>query len=325
MIDRTTAYLPSGLALPVITIKGAADGPHLTVISGVHGAEYCSVAAVQRFVDTLDTKTLAGRVTAVPIANPTSFWQRTPFVTPEDGKNLNRVFPGDANGTFAEKLALELFERFVLGSDYLVHVHGGSTMEYVEPFVGYDVVEVADVSEHVEHESRELALAYGIRFVLRSERVGSRGSPTMLRTAAAEAGIPALLTEAGDQGFLNPQAVDLHVRGLRRLLVRVGMLSGQKPGPEGEHVIARSFVPVRAPCDGWWEPSISVGRAVRLGDPVGGLYDLFGSEIDRVMAPIDGICLVLMTSPAAPRDSALAYIAAELETRDGTPFVLDAL
>lgn len=304
--------LGRGVEVPCIRVAGAADGPHVTVVSGVHGAEYCSIAGVRELMRGLEPGRLAGQVTAVTVASPTSFWSRLPFVTPEDGKNLNRVFPGDPGGTFADALAYELFERFVRGSDYLVHVHGGSTMEYVEPFVGYDTGRAADVSAEVEQESRALALAYGLRYVLRSERVGPRGSPTMLRTAAAEAGIPALLTEAGDQGLLERRAVDLHVRGLTGVLRRLAMLPGGPPEPEWDAVFVNSFVPVPAARDGWWEPLVSIGASVARGDDLGGVFDLFGHELERVRAPVDGVCLVLTTSPAAASGSVLLYLGTDL-------------
>jgi predicted deacylase len=313
MIELTTVRLGNDLEIPCLRGVGASDGPHVTLISGVHGAEYCSVAGVRQFAAALDARELSGRVTALPVVNPTAFWTRTPFVTPEDGKNLNRVFPGNAEGTFSESLAHELFERFVRGSDYVVHVHGGSTLEYVEPFVGYDGADVADVSPEVERASRELALAYGLKYVLRSERVGSRGSPTMLRTAAAEAGIPSLLTEAGDQGFLDESDIELHRRGLRRVLERLGMLPASDGAAVAGQTLVRSFVAVRAEGEAWWEPAVSIGAEVEAGAELGTLYDLFGAEIARVRAPVDGACLVLTTSPAAAEGSVLAYLGTDLE------------
>jgi predicted deacylase len=139
----------------------------------------------------------------------------------------------------------------------------------------------------------------------------------MLRTAAAEAGIPALLTEAGDQGLLDERAVELHVRGLQRLLRQAGMVPGGAPQPQTEPVLVRSFVPARAERDGWWEPIISIGEAVRRGDPIGTLSDPFGDDALQVTAPVDGVCLVLTTSPATPCDSALAYFGTRLAGAGG--------
>jgi predicted deacylase len=138
----------------------------------------------------------------------------------------------------------------------------------------------------------------------------------MLRTAAAEAGIPSLLTEAGDQGFLDESDVALHARGLRRVLEQLEMLPGSGTEAVVEQTVVHSFVPVRADRDAWWEPAAWIGESVDEGDELGTLYDLFGAEVARVLAPVAGVCLVLTTSPAAAEGSVLAYLGADLEPVD---------
>jgi predicted deacylase len=83
------------LAVPFVEITGSADGPTLTVLAGMHGCEYASMAGVRRWLGDLAVRNLRGRVRAVPVLNVTAFAARSPFVVPEDGKNLNRCFPGD--------------------------------------------------------------------------------------------------------------------------------------------------------------------------------------------------------------------------------------
>ena len=83
--------------------------PLLTVIAGVHGCEYVPMAAVREWTRGLEQRELRGRVRAVPVLNVTAFRARSPFVVPEDGKNLNRCFPGDPAGTLAERLAYAAF------------------------------------------------------------------------------------------------------------------------------------------------------------------------------------------------------------------------
>src|ERR1700758_3090421 len=93
--------LLSGLELPCFDATGARDGPHLCLLGGIHGGEYSSISAVVRFMNALDTSELSGRITAVPIVSRPSFRARSPFVVPQDGKNLNRCFPGSNDGTFS--------------------------------------------------------------------------------------------------------------------------------------------------------------------------------------------------------------------------------
>src|SRR5205823_125747 len=54
MIERRT-FVFNDLEHPAFEATGAHDGPRLSLIAGVHGCEYSSIAAVMRFVNELDT------------------------------------------------------------------------------------------------------------------------------------------------------------------------------------------------------------------------------------------------------------------------------
>src|ERR1700745_2313097 len=124
----------AGLPVPYVEVTGAADGPTLTVIAGVHGCEYASMDGVRRWLRQLETgpeagspdgRGLRGGIRAVPVLNVTAFAARSPFVVPEDGKNLNRSFPGDPAGTLAERLAYDAFTQLITGSDAYIDAHCG--------------------------------------------------------------------------------------------------------------------------------------------------------------------------------------------------------
>ncbi len=179
----------AGLEVPVIELAGAGDGPRLTVLAGVHGCEYASMAAVRRWARGLEDRDLRGRVVAVPVLNLPAFRARSPFVVPDDGKNLNRCFPGDPAGTLADRLAHATFTRLISGSDALVDVHAGDMVEALEPFALYD-------AGPAEVRARELATAYGLGYVVRSEPGPGRAVGGSTSAAAAEAGIPAIIATA---------------------------------------------------------------------------------------------------------------------------------
>ena len=100
-IKRYTADF-AGLEVPVIEVTGAGPGQRLSVIAGVHGCEYASMAGARRWANDLQGRALRGTVTVVPVVNVPAFRARSPFIVPEDGKNLNRCFPGSFGGTLAE-------------------------------------------------------------------------------------------------------------------------------------------------------------------------------------------------------------------------------
>jgi len=293
------------LELPCIEVTGALDGPRLCLIAGIHGCEYSSVAAVRHFARGLDPERLAGSVTAVPIVNLPSFWARSPFVTPADGKNLNRCFPGSSEGTYSEVLAHEVFERLIAPSDYLVDLHGGDMVEALEPFALYD-------ASPVEDTAREMAMAFGFPYVVRLERLGAPVSGTT-SAAAAAAGIPAVIAEAGGRGLLEEAAVDLFVRGLENVLRRLGMLDGEPAAsPPGMRSVAR-FVWLRSRAAGWWEPAVRAGSEVGTGALLGTVSDLYGDTIEEVHAPESGVLLFVTTSPAVDADGLLLGLGAGVE------------
>jgi len=293
------------LELPCVEVRGDRDGPRLCLIAGIHGCEYSSIAAVRRFVRGLDPARLAGSVAAVPIVNLPSFWARSPFVTPADGKNLNRCFPGRPEGTYSEVLAHEVFERLIAPSDYLADLHGGDMVEELEPFSLYD-------ASPVEDTAREMAIAFGLPYVVRLERAGAPVSGTT-SAAAAAAGIPAVIAEAGGRGLVEEAVVELFVRGLENVLRRVGMLEGDpEPPPAGMRSVAR-FVWLRSGAAGWWEPVEGAGAAVEAGALLGTVSDLYGDTIEEVRAPESGVLLFVTTSPAVDTEGLLLGLGAGIE------------
>src|SRR5215471_12947525 len=67
-VQRRTLGL-AGYDVPVVELTGAADGPRLTVLAGVHGCEYAPMAAVRRWTRALAQRELRGTVRAVPVLN----------------------------------------------------------------------------------------------------------------------------------------------------------------------------------------------------------------------------------------------------------------
>src|SRR5579885_3256531 len=178
----------AGLEWPYFAISGASDGPTLCLIAGIHGAEYPPIDAVMRFCRDLDPATLRGRVIGVPVINLPAFWERTPFVCPRDGKNPNRVFPGDANGTFSEALAYHLFETVIRRGDYLLDLHCGDLVEDLAPF---SIVQETG-NERVDRASLEMADTFALSYTIVQPHGGGPIAGTT-NAAAAYAGIPAII------------------------------------------------------------------------------------------------------------------------------------
>jgi len=292
----------AGVQWPVFEARGERDGPRLTLMAGIHGCEYPAIAAVRTFMRGLDTSALAGSILAVPIASPTSFHGRSAFVVPEDGKNLNRTFPGQADGSFTDALADHIFRTFILGSDLLIDLHGGDLFEALEPFAIYDD------SPQREMAGR-LARAFGLPYVICQRGSDLKG---MTSVAAADAGIPAIIAEVGGCGLLEPSAVQMHLTGLANALRAAGMLEGPVEEPAGTQHLSEDFRWMRCENAGWWQSDVAVGTMVSAGQRLGAILDPFGDELEEIVAPLDGAIGFLTSSPAVGSDGLLLAIAGEL-------------
>jgi uncharacterized protein len=308
VIERRTIVFPhpllAGVEHPAFEARGAQDGPRVTLIGGIHGCEYSSIAAVTRFMNELDSTELRGSVTAVPVVSMLSFVRRSPFVVPEDGKNLNRCFPGSYDGTYTDVLARSIYDELIAPADVLLDLHGGDMVEGLEPFAIYE-------ASPVEDRAHAIAVAFGLPYVVREERQEG-GLGGMTSSAAAQAGIPAIIAEAGGRGQLEEGAVQLLVRGVRNVLRSLEMLSGPvEPRPADQRTVG-SFVWLRCERAGWWDAVVDAGDSVRDGQVLGRVRDLWGDVHQEIRAPRDGVVLFITTSPAVSDDGLLLGLGADL-------------
>lgn len=304
MISQHVLSIPGpdgpGIDVPYFEIVGTKPGPHLTVIAGIHGAEYSSIAAARQFVAEIDDQEVIGRITVMPIVNILAFWARSPFVIPVDNQNLNRAFPGKEDGSFTEVYAFHIFEKIIKGSDYLLDMHAGDIPEALEPFSIFE-------ESPVEEKSLWMAKAYGIRHIVRQRAAGLVVAGSTSATASA-IGIPAFIAESGENGILDPAAVKLHLEGVRNLARTLGVLMGE-PWSAREHISYDGWNWLRAERAGWWQPAHKAGTDVKAGDLLGTLSDPWGESFAEIRAPQDGTVLFQTSSPAVIEGGILVGLA----------------
>src|SRR5438067_12873198 len=270
----------AGIEHPAFEARGARDGPHVALIAGVHGCEYSSIASVIRFMNELEIDELAGSITAVPGVSMQPFEHPSPFVVPEDGKNLNRCFPGTYDGTYTDALGRSIFDELIAPADYLIDLHGGDLVEALEPFAIYD-------ASPVEERARALAIAFGLPYVVREDPAD--GLAGMTCSAAAPAGIPADSTEAGGCGLLDPGAVEMLVEGTRNALRSLEMLPGPVRPPRADMRLVGAFDWLRCRSAGFWEAAVDAGDEVGDGQLLGRMKTLHGGVEEEGQAARDGV------------------------------------
>lgn len=288
----------STVSLPVAISHGSAPGPVLAVTAGIHGGEYVPIVAVRQFIRDLDPARMRGTVVACLLSSPAAFGERSAFVNPLDGRNLNRSFPGDPRGGPTARLASWLWENMLARADYYVDCHCGDLPEALDPFTSVSPGPDGVIGE----QSRALADCFDVARLIVSRTDGSTVSE------AALAGIPAVLVEVGGEGRWSQAEAEVQRRGLRR----VAALAGLVPSDEG----ARPHLPlfedaadVLAERPGLWFPEVPVGTFVSNGTRLGRLEDAFGDVVQEILAPVSGVLSYGLSSLAAAEGDLLAALA----------------
>ena len=295
--EKKTGFLKagdSGYDLPVTAICGG-EGKTALVTAGIHNAEYAGIQAAMELARELQPGMLRGTVLIVPLVNVSGFSRRTMSMVYEDGKNLNREFPGRADGTTAEQIchavAAELFSK----TDYYIDLHSGDGYEEMHPYAYY----VGPAEEKVRELSFQMASRARVNYLVESQCT-TKGAYNY----ASASGIPSVLIERGGLGVWSRENVDLDKGDVRRILAFLGILK-ETPGEDtlaGEQLVLRQVIYEHAPETGCWYPAFHAGDLFRKGELLGEIRDYFGNTVYRCRARTDGVILYQTASLAVLKD-----------------------
>jgi predicted deacylase len=279
--------------IPYTVIHGVKPGPVLALIAGIHAYEYPPILASYRLKSMVDPGSLRGTLILVHIANMPSFKKRTLYFVPEDWKNLNRVFPGDREGTMSQRIAAVLNDEVIGRASAVIDMHCGDGCEALIPYTYWMI----SGHEDLDARTRELALAFGLPHIIIDDTRGHdlRTSKYCGNTALLR-GKLAITTEAGYLGRTDEESVDLNVRGALSVMRHLGLLEG-RPEPVAEPVWIDRYEVVNSKWSGVWTPRVSMGAFVRGGEIVGTVRDYLGEWKEDVRAPFTGILLYIVGTP----------------------------
>lgn len=303
------ARSPSGVDIATTVHRyGPADGPSVYVQAAQHGREVNGTAVCRRLHDRLRGHALRGEVTVVPVVDPLTF-DRVSYTTPEplDGvnPNMNRVWPGDADGTLHERMAGRLWE-YAVDADAVVDLHTGS------PDMLTHVVYTAG-----DEESRRLAEAFGTDLLL-AEKAGEEAPEAWerrrfdgkFRVAAVREGIPAITPELRHNKQILEDAVEAGVEGVLNVLRAAGVLPGE--APDRDPPIARDHRgTIEANDSGLFRPAsdLELGDRIAEGRYLGTLYDpVTYEELQELRAVNDGVLYALTKEATVMAGDRLASV-----------------
>lgn len=271
------ATLASGteLTLPLHEVVGDHPGPTLGISAAIHGEEAVGVEIVYRFLTTYDLSGLAGRLLALPVANPFSYAAITRG-TPIDMVNLNRVFPGNPDGMLTEQLAHRMVEGFLKRIDYYVDLHAGGA----SPTVDYVYILNAE----------DLSRAFGSRLLYRPKEALAGTSISVTR----ERNVPAVVVELGGGDVDQTQYVARGIQGLANVLKQLKMLPGD-PTPPPPQIVLREIATLRPHQGGLLLPEVTtMGGEVKGGQVLGRIVSPYSfEELEVVRCPFERGIVVL--------------------------------
>jgi predicted deacylase len=288
---------------PYFAVVGPEPGLTFLLTAGIHAAEYTGTLAAIRLGRLLNARDVRGAIIVLPLLNVTGFYERSVYVNPVDGQNLNRAFPGRADGTFSERFAYHLLNNVVMHVDRDMDLHAGDMIEDLEPFVGFRETG----NDNVDRESRRMLDAYGnVRWATRAVSSGDRAG--MLYAAAAERGVPAMLAESGRNGLVEEDAIQRHVDGVLNVWRTLGILLDQPPRQvEPPRLLQRNDW-LRSEHEGMFLCRVKPADAVKAGDVLGEMVDLLGEPLAEIRSPSDGVILFTVTSPAIKQGGLLLAV-----------------
>ncbi len=253
--------------VPIAVIKNGA-GPTVILEGGNHGDEYEGPIAICELIRELDPGRVQGRLILMP-ANNVHAVMAGQRVSPVDGLNFNRTFPGDPAGTITQQIAAYVTDHvFPLGDAFLDLHSGGSSLDILPSAI----VEPTDDPD-LHRRNVAAVKAFGAPYAV---VISNHGEPRTATAAACRAGLVTVGTEMSGAGTVTIDTLKICRRGVRNVLAHLGVLPHEDASPrggEGELLeIPGSKGFVYASADGIFEPFHEKGTRVSAGEPAGRIH-----------------------------------------------------
>ncbi|MBC5775513.1 succinylglutamate desuccinylase/aspartoacylase family protein [Pontibacter sp. KCTC 32443] len=286
--------LPSGtvIEIPVYVFRSVHDGPVVLLMAGMHGDEVNGTEIIRRMLSKKMLYPLKGTIIAVPVLNIYGFLNFSRDVP--DGKDVNRSFPGNREGSLASRVAYRFMKEVLPYVDYGLDFHTGGSSRANYPQIR------CVLGDHI---NEELAKAFAAPFILNAPyRQGS------LRKEAGKLGKSILVYETGESLRFDEKGIKLGMEGTCRVLHHLGMTANCTEVTEPT-VVCMKDIWLRAKNAGLWRTLIQPGDHVKKGQNIGSITDPYGEMEVRMNAPATGYVVGLNNMPVVNQGDALLHIA----------------
>ena len=262
------------IPVPIACI-GNGSRPTALVTAGNHGDEHEGQIIARRLIRELDPALVHGRLIIIPALNYPAVLEDS-RVSPIDGGNMNRAYPGDAGGTPTFAIAHWVETVLMPMCDAALDLHsGGKASEYLP---------CAFLVKAGDRDLMSAKLAAVKAFGAPATTVVSAtADPRSLSGAADRHGVVNLATELGGGGTVGLDALQVGETGTRRWLAHIGILEPEHAPPAAPTRFLQTRGPhdfVVAPMDGLFEPRVTLGDEVEPGDVAGIVHPVDDPERD---------------------------------------------
>ena len=296
------------LMMPLIVIRNG-KGKTVLFTGGNHGDEYEGPIALRKLANELKQEDIQGQVIIVPYLNFPAILSGS-RLSPVDGLNMNRSFPGDPKGSITLMIADLVFKQLVQRSDVVIDFHSGGSSMIFEPCAV--IHHLNDLQQMKETVSATRSFGAPISLVLRElDSVG------MLDTVVEESGKIFISTELGGGGFVSQKTLSIAENGIRNILRHFEILPNNK-----ETVSETRFMEtpkkggyLMSPNGGLYEPLIELGEKVNQNQIIGRIHSL--TEIDspavEITSKIEGMLLTTAGRTPVKHWDTIAVIASDFD------------
>ncbi len=269
-LEITESFAALPVRAPIHVVRGTGNGPTLCLFGGIHGDEVNGIEIVRRIIEDADPGALRGVLIGAPIVNVPAFRLGSRYLP--DRRDLNRHFPGDPSGSSASRIANVVFQQIVRVCSHLVDYHTGS-------FRRSNISQVR--GDGANEAARSMMRAFGV------VAIDKRGRKGTLRRAAMDAGIPAVLFEAGQPNLFDPDDVQAGVDGTLRLMRALNMID-DAPGGSVNAPLYHETIWVRVDSGGILLRAVEAGATVAKGDLLGTVHDPVEGRRSEIYSPVAG-------------------------------------
>jgi predicted deacylase len=279
--------------IPITLFNGTKSGPVLALVAGNHGYEYPPIIALQKLRPRISPKKLAGAIIMVHVANMPSFLGRTVYFSPIDRKNLNRVYPGNIDGTLSDRIAYAITTEIIDQSDYLLDLHCGDGNESLRPYVYQTITGNPELDNRIA----ELVSHCGFdHIVIDRGRPSDPAASVYCSNTAITRGKPAVTIEAGFLGVPDEKSANSIAAGVENVL-RYLKMTGGKARKVKRPVYLDPAPVLTSPATGLLYPRVKRDQMVKKGAVIAEITDFFGKKLAVIKAPCAGKILYIVATP----------------------------